>query len=54
MRHRNIVTVYDLGEDKGRPYIAMEYIDGTDLEKIIQNKEPLSLEWKLDVLRQVC
>jgi tetratricopeptide (TPR) repeat protein/predicted Ser/Thr protein kinase len=54
LRHRNIVTVYDLGEDKGRPYIAMEYIDGTDLEKIIQNKEPLSLEWKLDVLRQVC
>ena len=54
LRHRNIVTVYDLGEDKGRPYIAMEYIDGTDLEKIIQNREPLSLEWKLDVLRQVC
>jgi tetratricopeptide (TPR) repeat protein/predicted Ser/Thr protein kinase len=54
LRHRNIVTVYDLGEDKGRPYIAMEYIEGTDLEKIIQNKEPLSLEWKLDVLRQVC
>ena len=54
LRHRNIVTVYDLGEDKGRPYIAMEYIDGTDLERIIQNKEPLSLEWKLDVLRQVC
>ena len=54
LRHRNIVTVYDLGEDKGRPYIAMEFIDGTDLERIIQNREPLSLEWKLDVLRQVC
>ena len=54
LRHRNIVTVYDLGEDKGRPYIAMEYIEGTDLEKIIQNREPLSMEWKLDVIRQVC
>ena len=38
LRHRNIVTVYDLGEDKGQPYIAMEFIEGTDLEKIIQNK----------------
>jgi tetratricopeptide (TPR) repeat protein/predicted Ser/Thr protein kinase len=54
LRHRNIVTVYDLGEDKGQPYIAMEFIEGTDLEKIIQNREPHSLEWKLDVLRQIC
>ena len=54
LRHRNIVTVYDLGEDNGQPYIAMEFVEGTDLEKIIQNREPLSIEWKLDVLRQVC
>ena len=49
LRHRNIVTVYDLGEDKGQPFIAMEFIEGTDLEKIIQNREPHSLEWKIDV-----
>jgi len=54
LRHRNIVTVYDLGEDKGQPYIAMEYIEGTDLEKVIQAKEPLTVEWKLDILRQLC
>ncbi|HET7291222.1 MAG TPA: protein kinase [Vicinamibacteria bacterium] len=54
LQHRNIVTVYDLGEDRGQPYIAMEFIEGTDLEKVIQNKEPLTVEWKLDVLRQVC
>jgi serine/threonine-protein kinase len=54
LRHRNIVTVYDLGEDKGQPFIAMEFIEGTDLEKVIQNKEPRTVEWKLDVLRQLC
>jgi len=54
LRHRNIVTVYDLGEDKGQPFIAMEFIEGTDLEKVIQTKEPRTVEWKLDVLRQVC
>src|SRR4051812_13340967 len=54
LRHRNIVTVYDLGEDHGQPYIAMEFIEGRDLEKIIQTKENVSVEWKLDVLRQIC
>jgi len=54
LKHRNIVTVYDLGEDKGRPFIAMEFIEGTDLEKIIQNRRPLPLEWKLSVLAQIC
>jgi tetratricopeptide (TPR) repeat protein/predicted Ser/Thr protein kinase len=54
LRHHNIVTVYDLGEDRGQPFIAMELVEGQDLEKIIQAKEPLSIEWKIDVLRQVC
>jgi len=54
LRHRNIVTVYELGEDKGSPYIAMELVDGTDLEKVIQSREPRSIAWKLDVLRQLC
>ena len=54
LRHQNIVTVYDLGEDHGQPYIAMEFVEGQDLEKIIQTRQPLSAEWKIDVLRQVC
>jgi len=54
LRHQNIVTVYDLGEDHGQPYIAMELVEGQDLEKIIQTRQPLSVEWKIDVLRQVC
>ena len=54
LRHQNIVTVYDLGEDGGQPYIAMEFVEGQDLEKIIQSRQPLSVEGKIDVLRQVC
>ena len=45
LRHQNIVTVYDLGEDRGQPYIAMEFIEGQDLEKVIQSRQPLSVEW---------
>jgi tRNA A-37 threonylcarbamoyl transferase component Bud32/tetratricopeptide (TPR) repeat protein len=54
LRHRNIVTVYDLGEDQGQPFIAMEYLEGTDLEKVIQGREPHPLEWKLHIIRQIC
>src|SRR5262245_3383085 len=33
MRHPNIVAVYDVGEHAGRPFFAMELIDGPSLEK---------------------
>ena len=35
LRHRNIVQVIDLGEVEGRHYIAMEYVDGLDLGKLL-------------------
>ena len=54
LRHHNIVTVYDLGEDRGQPYIAMELVEGVDLEALIQGRHPLSVEAKIDLLRQVC
>jgi tetratricopeptide (TPR) repeat protein/predicted Ser/Thr protein kinase len=54
LRHRNIVTVYDVGEENGQPYIAMEFVEGIDLERVIQEKRPLPVEWKIDVLRQIC
>jgi eukaryotic-like serine/threonine-protein kinase len=54
LRHPNIVTVYDLGQHRGRPYIAMELVEGVDLEALIQGRHPLSVEAKIDILRQVC
>jgi tetratricopeptide (TPR) repeat protein/predicted Ser/Thr protein kinase len=54
LKHRNIVTVYDLGEDQGQPFISMEFIEGTDLENVIQNRVSYPIEWKMRVLRQIC
>ena len=34
LSHRNIVAVYDVGDDRGRPYIAVEYVPGRDLMAI--------------------
>ena len=36
IKHPNIVTVHDLGNADGLSYLAMEFIDGVGLEKIIQ------------------
>ena len=43
--HPNIVTIYDLGEHEDQPYIIAEYMDGGDVEtlidKVSNNRVPL-------------
>ena len=36
LMHPNIVQIYDLGEEEGIPYIAMEYVPGRDLFRVVQ------------------
>jgi serine/threonine protein kinase len=54
LQHPNIITVYELGEDRGLPFIAMELLPGTDLEALMRSGEPLMLQEKLDLVIQVC
>ena len=54
LQHPNIVIVYELGEDRGIPYIAMELLSGGDLEGVLRGGEPLGVLEKLDVVTQVC
>ena len=35
LKHPNIVTIYDIGDADGMSYLAMEFIDGVGLEKVI-------------------
>ena len=39
--HPNVVTVIDAGEDAGRPYIVLEYVEGETLKQRIQREGPL-------------
>jgi serine/threonine-protein kinase len=54
LQHPNIITVYELGEDRGLPFIAMELLPGTDLEALMRSGEHLMLQEKLDLVIQVC
>src|SRR5918911_5350628 len=49
LQHPNIITIYDFGEVDGHPFIAMELVEGVDLEAILARHEPLTLEAKLDI-----
>ena len=44
LKHPNIVTIYDIGEADGVSYIAMEFIDGVGLDRVIATGGPLPLE----------
>src|SRR5688500_12200076 len=35
LNHPNIVTIYEVGEDRGTTYIAMELVDGTPLDRLL-------------------
>jgi len=54
LKHPNIVTVYDLGEQEGFPYIVMEYVAGEALDRVIQPARPLPLVSRLKIIEQVC
>lgn len=49
--HPNIVTVHDAGEERGSPYLVMEYVDGRTLADLLD--EDLPLERVPGILRQV-
>ena len=52
--HPNLVHVIETGEHHGRPFVAMELVEGVDLERVIRSGRPFPVEWTIDVLRQVC
>jgi eukaryotic-like serine/threonine-protein kinase len=53
LQHPNVVTIYDMGELDGHLFIAMEFVHGIDLEKLMVGAEPLKLQSKLDIIVDV-
>ena len=51
--HQNIVHVFDFGQEKSQLFIAMTYVEGTNLAEILHNKEQLSFEAIEVIIRQI-
>ncbi len=51
--HPNIVPVYGAGEAGGRLWIAMRYVEGTNLRDLIARKGRLDLEYAVSVVSQI-
>jgi tetratricopeptide (TPR) repeat protein len=54
LQHPNIVTVYDLGDLEGNPYLVMEYLEGETLDAVINSRSPLTLLTKINYICDVC
>ena len=54
LSHRNIVTIFEFGEEGGVTYMAMELLEGTDLKDLIGRRSLARLEDKLSIIDQIC
>jgi serine/threonine protein kinase len=53
LTHRNIITIYDFGEEQGRAYIVMELLTGESLTGLLGRGVTLSLEQQVDMMARV-
>lgn len=52
LSHPNIVRAYDADQVNGTYFIAMEYIDGVDLARLVRERGPLPVDQACDFIRQ--
>lgn len=54
LSHPNIVSVYDVGQERDTHFIVMEYIEGRNLKQIIKENGKLPVSQAEDIASQIC
>jgi serine/threonine protein kinase/Tfp pilus assembly protein PilF len=54
IRHKNVCQMFDLGEEKGSPFITMEYIAGEDLRSLIKRIGRLPVAKSTAIAKEIC
>jgi eukaryotic-like serine/threonine-protein kinase len=54
LAHPNVVRVFDVGEDAGRPFIAMEFVEGETLAELVARRGPLPAAEAASLGMQAC
>jgi serine/threonine-protein kinase len=53
LNHPNVIPIFDAGESDGMPYIAMRYVEGSDLEQLLEREGPLSAAATASIVSQI-
>jgi serine/threonine protein kinase len=54
LSHQNIVTLFDVGVEENRHFIAMEYLEGRPLNDVLKEKGRLSVTETLNIIKPLC
>src|SRR5262245_33228412 len=54
LTHRNIIRIYDFGEENGRAYIVMELLTGESLASLLGREEKIQLEQQVELMMRMC
>ncbi len=54
IRHKNVCQMFDLGEEKGKQFITMEFVPGEDLKSSIRRFGKLPIGKSISIAKQIC
>ena len=52
LEHRNLSHVYDVNQDGDKYYVVMEYVEGQNLQKLVESSGPLPLARAVEIIGQ--